>query len=141
MTKLALAATIAVAMLTSFSAIPANAQANIPQREPCTAGPNCPGSGGSSDPSCGDQLGVLKRVMPAEVLGVDSHYRVWITEFCTSETLMRSDGNAAYLRTAIAKNDVLTDVLTERGFHADDVYAVKMMGDDTINLYVHNFGR
>ena len=140
MTKLALAATFAVAMLTSFSAVPANAQANFP-RDPCTAGPNCPSHGGGTDPYCGDQLGVLKRVMPAEVLGVDSHYRVWVTEFCTNETLMRSDGNAAYLRTAIAQNDVLTDVLTERGFHADDVYAVKMMGDDTINLYVHNFGR
>ena len=120
MTKLALAATFAVALLTSFSAIPANAQS---QREPCTAGPQCPShGGGGSDPYCGDQLGALKRVMPAEVLGVDSHYRVWVTEFCTSETLMRSDGNAAYLRTAIAKNDVLTDVLAERGFHADDVY-------------------
>ncbi|MBL8594605.1 MAG: hypothetical protein JNK01_18110 [Devosia sp.] len=133
MTKLALAATFAVAMLTSFSALPANAQR-------CTAN-YCGDQPSTPEPNCGDQLGVLKRVLPAEVLGVDSHYRVWITEFCTHETLMRSDGNAAYLRTAIAKNDVLTDVLTERGFHADDVYAVKMMGDDTINLYVHNFGR
>ena len=133
MTKLALAATFAVAMLTSLSAIPANAQR-------CTAN-YCGDQPSAPEPYCGDQLGVLKRVMPAEVLGVDSHYRVWVTEFCTSETLMRSDGNAAYLRTAIAKNDVLTDVLAERGFHADDVYAVKMMGDDTINLYVHNFGR
>ena len=136
MTKLALAATFAVAMLTSFSAVPANAQ----QRIPCTSN-QCGDQQSTPDPYCGDQLGVLKRVLPAEVLGVDSHYRVWITEFCTSSTLMRSDGNAAYLRTAIAKNDVLTDVLTERGFHADDVFAVKMMGDDTINLYVHDFGR
>jgi hypothetical protein len=135
MTKFALAATFAVAMLTSFSAVPANAQ-----RVPCTSN-QCGEHQSVPEPACGDQLGVLKRVMPAEVLGVDSHYRVWVTEFCTSETLMRSDGNAAYLRTAIAQNDVLTDVLTQRGFHADDVYAVKMMGDDTINLYVHNFGR
>jgi len=141
MTKLALAATFAVAVLTSFSAIPANAQSPNNNRVPCTAGANCPSHGSSGESYCGDQLGVLKRVLPAEVLGVDSHYRVWVTEFCTSETLMRSDGNAAYLRTAIARNDVLTDVLTQRGFHADDVYAVKMMGDDTINLYVHNFGR
>ncbi len=76
MTKLALAATFAVAMLTSFSAIPANAQ----NREPCTAGPQCPSHGVVAvDPYCGDQLGALKRVMPAEVLGVDSHYRVWVT--------------------------------------------------------------
>lgn len=119
--------------LASSSILPALAQSTDCPRQRCGEE--------QSEPRCGDQLGVLRRVMPAEVLGVDDSYRVWITEFCTSETLMRSDGNAAYLRTAIAKNDVLTDVLTQRGFHADDVYAVKMMGDDTINLYVHDFGR
>lgn len=122
--------------LTSSSILPALAQ---PSTVPCIRG-QCD-EGGSSEPSCGDQLGVLKRVLPAEVLGVDDSYRVWITEFCTAHSLMRSDGNAAYLRTAIAKNDVLTGVLADRGFHADDVYAVKMMGDDTINLFVHDFGR
>lgn len=136
MTKLALAAVFAVATLTSFSVFPANAQ----QREPCTAGPQCP-SQGSSEPYCGDQLGVLKRVLPAEVAGVDDNYRVWITEFCTGHTLMRSDGNAAYLRTTIADNDVLVEMLARRGLHAEDVFAVKMMGDDTINLFVHDFGR
>ncbi len=135
MTKLALAATFAVAMLTSFSAIPANAQ-----REPCTAGPNCPHEqGGGSEPDCGGQLGVLKRVYPAEVRDINDNSRVWITEFCMSSSLMRSDGNAAYLRTAIADNDVLVEMLTRRGYNPNDVFAVKMMGDDTINLYVHNF--
>ncbi|RYE48193.1 MAG: hypothetical protein EOP24_07230 [Hyphomicrobiales bacterium] len=138
MPKLALAATFAIAMLTSFSSAPTQAQVQLDT--PCGQA-SCPQGGSTTTTSCGNQLGALKRVMPVEVLGVDSHYRVWVTEFCTSATLMRSDGNAAYLRTAIAKNDVLTDVLAERGFHADDVYAVKMMGDDTINLYVHNFGR
>ncbi len=144
MTKLALAATFAAAMLTSLSVIPANAQSNNPPRTtvPCTA--NCGDQGGGgvpADPDCGGQIGALKRVLPAQVLGVDDEYRVWVTEFCLSSSLMRSDGNAAYLRTAIADNDVLADVLTRHGYHPEDVFAVKMMGDDTINLYVHDFGR
>lgn len=132
MNKLAMAALAFV--LTSSSILPALAQSTDCPRQQCS-------SHEQKEPECGDQLGVLKRVLPAEVLGINDSSRVWITEFCPASTLMRSDGNAAYLRTAIAKNEVLTDVLTERGFHADDVFAVKMMGDDTINLYVHNFGR
>lgn len=118
--------------LASSSILPALAQSTDCPRQRCQE---------KSEPYCGDQLGALKRVYPAEVLGVDDSYRVWITEFCVSETLMRSDGNAAYLRTAIADNDVLVDMLAQKGYHADDVFAVKMMGDDTINLFVHDFGR
>lgn len=141
MTKLAFAAMAAVAILTSVSILPANAQEQ-PSTQPC-AGSQCGDhpSPSTPEPYCGDQLGVLKRVLPAQVLGVNNTYRVWVTEFCQSSSLMRSDGNAAYLRTAIAKNAVLKQVLQQHGFHADDVFAVKMMGDDTINLYVHNFGR
>lgn len=128
MNKLAMAA-LAVATLTSV--LPALAQ----------PGPNCLVRCEEPSPAenCGDQLGHLKRVFPAEVLGVDNHYRVWVTEFCPTSDLMRSDGNAAYLRTSIAQNDVLVDMLGEKGYHADDVFAVKMMGDDTISLYVHRF--
>lgn len=142
MTKLALAATFAVAMLTSFSVIPANAQPGPSTNNPCPRG-QCGDHGGEApaDPDCGGQIGALKRVLPAQVQGVDDDYRVWVTEFCLSSSLMRSDGNAAYLRTAIAGNDVLTDVLSRHGYHAEDVFAVKMMGDDTINLYVHRFER
>ncbi len=100
MTKFAV---VALALtLTSSSILPALAQSTDCPRQRCGQE--------KSESYCGDQLGVLKRVLPAEVLGVDSHYRVWVTEFCTKETLMRSDGNAAYLRTAIAQNDVLTDL-------------------------------
>ena len=130
MNKLAMAA-FAAAALTSASVLPAFAQAN---------NPNCRIRCEEPEPErCGDQLGHLKRVFPAEVLGVDNHHRVWVTEFCPTSDLMRSDGNAAYLRTSIAQNDVLVDMLDEKGYHADDVFAVKMMGDDTISLYVHRF--
>lgn len=134
MNKLAMAA-VAALTLTSASILPA-----IAQREPCTAGPQCPDQDNNPAENCGDQLGHLKRVFPAEVQGVDNHYRVWVTEFCPTSDLMRADGNAAYLRTSIAQNDVLVDVLGEKGYHSDDVFAVKMMGDDTISLYVHRFG-
>lgn len=136
MTKLALAATFALAMLTSFTVLPANAQ-----RLPCSTNQCGESGGGSSDTRCGDELGHLKRVFPAEVLGIDNGYRVWITELCPTSRLMRSEGNAAYLRTAIADNGVLTEMLQRKGFHSDDVFAVKMMGDDTISLYVHRFER
>ena len=75
----------------------------------------------------------------ADVLGVEDHNRVWVTEFCMHDSLMRSDGNAAYLRPALADNDVIVDVLRSKGYFTEDVYAVKMMGDDTISLYVHRF--
>ena len=139
MNRLAIVA-VTFATLTAASAFPSSAQPYPRGDYPCTAGPQCPSSGGSED-NCADQLGHLKRVYPAEVRGVDNSYRVWVTEICTSSVLMRSDGNAAYLRTSIADNDVLVDVLGQKGFGSDDVVAVRMMGDDTINLYVHHFGR
>ena len=137
MPKFTLAATFAIAMLTSFSAAPTQAQVLLDT----TCGlASCP-EGGSSSSSCGDQLGQLSRVFPADVTGIDKTNRVWVTELCPGAELMRSDGNAAYLRTSIAQNDVLTEMLQRKGYQVDDVFAVRMMGDDTINLYVHNFGR
>ena len=112
MNKLTVAATLAIT-LTSSSILPSLAVAQECIRGQCREV--------QSEPYCGDQLGILKRVYPAEVLGVDDGHRVWVTEVCVGHTLMRSDGNAAYLRTTIAKNDVLTGVLADHGFHADDV--------------------
>ena len=136
MTKLTLTATFAIVMLTSFASAPVNAQT---QDSTCTHA-QCGQESSSTPDRCGDQLGHLKRVFPAEVRGIDNHYRVWVTEFCPTADLMRSDGNAAYLRTTIAQNDVLVDVLSDKGYFASDVFAVRMMGEDTISLYVHRFG-
>jgi hypothetical protein len=55
--------------------------------------------------------------------------------------MMRSEGNAAYLRPTIARNAVLVNALMRKDYRPEDVFAVQMMGDDTINLYVHHFGR
>lgn len=90
---------------------------------------------------CTAQFGHLKRVLPAEVAGIDDGYRVWVTPVCVGGELLRSEGNAAHLRTTIADNEVLTEALFRKNFGPDNVFAVKMMGDDTINLYVHHFAR
>jgi hypothetical protein len=127
MNKFALAA-LAVATITA-TVVPALAQSNCRIR--------C-GYERSVD-NCGELLGVMKRVYPAQVQGIDNTDRVWVTEFCPSSDILSSDGNAAYLRTTIAQNDVLVAELFEEGYRPEDVVAVRMMGDDTINLYVHRF--
>lgn len=93
----------------------------------------------TSNFDCSTPFGHMKRVYKEEVAGIDNRYNVWVTPVCMGDELMRSDGNAAYLRPTIADNEVLVDALFEKSFGPDDVFAVKMMGDDTINLYVHDF--
>lgn len=127
MNKFALAA-LAVTTIAATVVAPALAQSQCRIR--------CDYNGSSAD-NCGDQLGYMKRVYPEQVQGVDDSYRVWVTEFCQGSDLLSSDGNAAYLRPTIAQNDVLVSVLSDKGFFPEDVIAVRMMGDDTINLYVH----
>ena len=126
MNKFALAA-LAVTTIAATVVVPAFAQSNCRIR--CGYDSNVD--------NCGDQLGYMKRVYPEQVQGVDDSYRVWVTEFCQGSELLSSNGNAAYLRPTIAQNDVLVSVLSDKGFFPEDVIAVRMMGDDTINLYVH----
>ena len=125
-----LAATTAIA-LTALAA-PVLAQSNENYRKP-------PRGGSDSSYDCGSQYGTFKRVLPLEVAGIDDGYRVWVTPVCMGDQLLRNTGNAAYLRPTIADNEVLVDALFDKNFGPDDVFAVKMMGDDTINLYVHDF--
>jgi hypothetical protein len=96
---------------------------------------------GGNHEACDGDLGYLKRVYPAQIEGVDQTTRVWVTELCSGFEGLRADGNANYLRPTIAQNDVLVAVLDSKAYGPDDVFAVQMMGDDTINLYVHHFGR
>lgn len=135
MLKLALATAVAIVSITAIA--PANAQTRQTYNQGCTAGAACENSGTTYE--CGDNLGFLRRVYPAEVAGIDNSYRVWVTEVCTGSSLLRSSGNAAGLRNTIAKNGVLAAALQSKSFSANDVFAVRMMGEDTINLYVHNF--
>lgn len=140
MNKFAMTAATAAVALTALAA-PAfalsirppldNGPSNYPDRKPRQ----------ESTYDCSAQYGHLKRVLPAQVAGIDDSYRVWVTPVCVGGELMRAEGNAAHLRTTISDNEVLTEALFRKNFGPDNVFAVKMMGDDTINLYVHHFAR
>ncbi len=130
MSKLTVLAAVAAVALTAMTAVPANAQ------QQCTYCNNKPEA---KKEQCSSQIGHLRRVYPAQVMGIEDYHRVWVTEFCLTQGLFRADGNAAYLRTALADNEVIKDVLRSRGYFPADVFAVRMLGDDTISLYVHRF--
>lgn len=89
------------------------------------------------DDVCQDQLGGLKRIDPAELAGVVDPQRVWVTEYCVNHSILPSEGNAAGRRAAIADNDAMVRALRQKGYNPDDVFAIKMMGADTVTLYVH----
>jgi len=110
------------------------------QAQDCTTH-YCPPAANGDTYECSDALGHLRRVFPEQIAGVDDSYRVWVTEVCPEEAMMRSDGNATYLLPAIAANDVLVEALRRQGHVVDDVVAVRMMGEETISLYVHRFRR
>jgi len=134
---LAFAALSTLTTVASISALPAKAQQS--PNYPCTA--FCKEPGSSTTVSCDSQLGHLRQVFKPEVAGIEEEHRVWVTELCPSFEGLRNEGNAAYLRTTIAANDVLVEALGRKEYRPEDVFAVQMMGDDTINLYVHHFGR
>jgi hypothetical protein len=133
---LALAAFSTLTSVSAITSMPASAQSN------CLtfACPDDTPKGGSTA-SCDSQLGHLRRVYKPQVAGIDDRYQVWVTELCSSFSMLRNEGNAAYLRPTIAANDVLVEMLGRKDYRPADVFAVQMMGDDTINLYVHRFGR
>ncbi len=91
--------------------------------------------------NCSEQFGYMPRVFAADIAAVDDGDHVWVTEVCSGDDMMRSEGNAGAIRGAIADNDVLVAALDDKAFTADDVFAVRKMGNGTINLYVHHFGR
>lgn len=131
---LALAAVATLTSVPVLTTLPAQAQSRGCITNVCKE----PSKGSSS---CGTSLGYLRQVFKPEVAGIDDDHRVWVTELCSDFGMLRNEGNAAYLRTTIAANDVLVEALSRKDYRPEDVFAVQMMGDDTINLYVHHFGR
>ena len=131
---LALSAIATLTSVSSVSTMPAQAQ----QQPTYCPEQRCPTD---SSTSCDSQVGYLRQVFKPEVAGIDDDHRVWVTELCANFALLRNEGNAAYLRTTIAANDVLVEVLARKDYRPEDVFGVQMMGDDTINLYVHHFDR
>ncbi|MDB5542287.1 MAG: hypothetical protein JWQ89_4014 [Devosia sp.] len=122
MNKLALAA-LAAATLTSAFILPAVGQSTISPLEPRP---------------CGNDMGYLPHVSPAEVTGIDRRQGVWVVEVCPHTDMMNTeDGNAWHLRGAIRNNPVLVRELHRWGYFPIDVFAVQMMGQNAISLYVH----
>lgn len=91
--------------------------------------------------SCGSELGFLRRVSQGQVMGIDDSTQVWVTEICAGSELgmLRNEGNAGKLRQAIASNDAIMQRLGQMAYTEQDVIAVKMMGDNTIQLYVYHY--
>ncbi|HEV2517426.1 MAG TPA: hypothetical protein VGV07_19390 [Devosia sp.] len=92
---------------------------------------------GDDDDVCQDHLGGLKRIDPAQLASVVDPQRVWVTEYCVNHSVLPSEGNAAGRRAAIANNDAMSTALRRNGYSPGDVFAIKMMGADTVTLYVH----
>ncbi|MBL8594604.1 MAG: hypothetical protein JNK01_18105 [Devosia sp.] len=91
----------------------------------------------NDDDVCQDHLGGLNRIDPAELAAVVDPQRVWVTEYCANHSILPAEGNAAGRRAAIADNEAMVRALRQKGYTPADVYAIKMMGEDTVTLYVH----
>lgn len=131
MTNFKTVAAVAIAVLVALPVLPASAQRkpydNYPENQVSTP--------------CGSEIGYMRRVYASQVAGVDDATKVWVTELCPGEEMgaMRNEGNAGKLRGAIADNDAIMEKLRQRDYTENDVLAVRMMGDDTINLYVYHY--
>lgn len=139
MTSFKTLAAVALTALAVLPVLPASAQIISPNypRKPDNPKPM------STPASCGSELGFLRRVSQGEVMGIEDYDRVWVTEICPGSELgmMRNEGNAGKLRQAIASNDVIMQRLDEMAYTEQDVIAIKMMGEDTIHLYVYHYQR
>lgn len=129
--KTLVAATLAT--LVAATALPASAAITYQQREPHTKK--------ASNPTCGKYMLDFDRVYPQQILGIESRKQVWVIDVCHDEELGigRNEGNGAVLRRAIAANPVLVKALGMESFFPIDVIAVKMLGDEAIQLYVHRY--
>jgi hypothetical protein len=126
MSKAFLAAVLAIGL--GAVAIPAAFATALPTQESNEAEVD--------DDVCQDHLGGLKRIDPAELASVVDPQRVWVTEYCVNHSVLPSEGNAAGRRAAISDNDAMVTALRQKGYSPGDVFAIKMMGADTVTLYV-----
>ena len=130
---MALTVLVALPVPTAFAQVQTDNYQNYPK----------PDRPRSEETNCGSELGFLRRVSQGEVTGIEDYERVWVTEICPGSELgmMRNEGNAGRLRQAIAGNDVIMQRLDEMSYTEQDVIAIKMVGEDTIHLYVYHYKR
>lgn len=131
----------AIAAIVTLGAIPVltgTAQAQVLTR---VAKPNNPTHPQERPYECTEQLGYLFHVYEEQLDQVDDVNRVWVTPVCMGDArgIMRSEGNAGALRARIADNEAMTTALFRKKFGPEDVVAIKMIGEDTVILFVHPF--
>lgn len=134
-----LLSTTLFAAFTLAAATAAYAQAAVPTTT-VPGGPDVPQPAPSTY-SCSEELGHLRRVHAAELGGVQNPDRVWVTPVCVGDNMFRTDGNAGALRGAIANSNVLLAALEASAFLPEDVVGVRMIGPETVTLYVNPLRR
>jgi hypothetical protein len=99
-----------------------------------------PRGGGYSTYECKNDMGHLRRVYEEDLDIVTNPNEVSVIPVCGGEYgLMRADGNAGALRQHIATNEAIMDALGDANYFSDDVVGVRMTGDESVIIYVHNF--
>lgn len=132
---------LAALSISMFSVAPLPVITGEALAQRCTAGANyCPKSPGTTY-DCTTDLGYLRRVYEEELEEVENPNRVAVVPVCMGESygVMRSDGNAGALRSAVADNDAMTKALFLKNFGPDDVVGIRMTGEESVILYVHPF--
>ena len=134
---------VAAAMTAAISLAPLPVITGIAhaQRIPTAPSPNNPTYPQTSTYNCTNELGFLRRVYEEQLDQIEDPNRVWVTPVCMGEDygIMRSDGNAGALRMGIAQNEAMLEALFAKKFGPEDVVGIRMMGEDTVTLYVHPF--
>lgn len=135
-TVLALLAGLAAAA----SIVPSNAQF-IGAQPP--GGPNYP-SASPDEEECAYQLNYMPRVTRSLIESIRDRH-VYLIPVCEDGLLGRRDdygwlftsGNVGTLRLPIARNPTLMSALTAEGYDHQDVVSLRVGGDGSIALYVH----
>lgn len=102
-----------------------------------------PSTSQGSTASCSSELGYLRRVYEEELESIDDSDRIFVTPICSGEDygVMRSDGNAGALRQALADNDAIMEALLLKNFGTEDVVGIRMTGEESAVIFVHEFHR
>ena len=88
---------------------------------------------------CGGEIGYLRRVLPAEIRGLEEEGRVSVMPVCEgSDYALRNAGNAGALRGLIARNPALVAALAAAAYGPTDVVGVRMTGESSAILYVQS---
>jgi hypothetical protein len=129
--------TLLVGLVTATTIVPSNALfiAANPNKKPVP-------SVSSSEEECSYQLNYMPRVTRAHIESIQNTH-VYLIPVC-EDGFGRDDygwlftsGNVGTLRLPIAHNPTLMSALTAEGYDHQDVVSLRVGGDGSIALYVH----